>query len=401
MPESLNIPSASRFTHQEQRQLEEAARDLDMWGEPPLAEWWQAAEAREAVRDARQRKRALLAALRAYMDTLRATPKSYAAAPAPARHAGLAPELVSSDRKVAGMCPVASPETVCCNLRTIDAVENCGFGCRYCTIQTFYGDRVRFDADLPAKLAAIEIEPHRFYHFGTGQSSDSLMWGNQHGVLDALCAFAAAHPNILLEFKTKSKNVSYFLDHALPDNIVLSWSLNTPTIIAHEELHTASLAQRLAAARRVADRGVRVAFHFHPLVWYDTWEADYTAVAAAVTTQFAADEVLFVSMGSVTFIKPVMKAIRARGGPTKMLQMPFARDPKGKHTYPDAIKQQMFSAVYAALAPWHADVFFYLCMEKAAFWHGTFGWCYPDNASFERAFGEATMPPAPVQDVDG
>ena len=62
------------------------------------------------------------------------------------------------------------------------------------------------------------------------------MWGNRGGILDEMCDFARAHPDVLLEFKTKSANVTYFLDPArtVPANVVCSWSLNTPPVIEHE-----------------------------------------------------------------------------------------------------------------------------------------------------------------------
>ena len=43
--------------------------------------------------------------------------------------------LSGSSKKIYGMCPVASPDTLCCRLNTIDAVESCSFGCSYCTIR--------------------------------------------------------------------------------------------------------------------------------------------------------------------------------------------------------------------------------------------------------------------------
>jgi spore photoproduct lyase len=282
---------------------------------------------------------------------------------------------------------VASEETVCCNLRTIDAVENCGFSCSYCTIQTFYGDEVVVDTRLKAKLQNLDLKPGRFYHFGTGQSSDALMWGNRFAVLDTLTDFAAENPDILVELKTKSKNVAYFLQNQPSRNLVLSWSLNTPTIIENEEHFTASLEERWAAARRVADNGIRVAFHFHPIVFYDNWRRDYRDVVSRVLSDFAADEVLFISFGSVTFIKPVIRAIRRRGTPTKILQMELAAGAKGKLSYPDNVKKELFSEVYQAFAPWHDSVFMYLCMEPAELWESTFGRTYPSNEAFELDFG--------------
>ena len=296
-----------------------------------------------------------------------------------------------TDKKIYGMCPVASEQTVCCNLRTIDAVERCVFGCSYCAVQTFYHDEAVFDADFAAKLAAVELDSDRFYHFGTGQSSDSLAWGNRAGNLDALSAFAERNPNVLLELKTKSNNVRYFEENSVPPNVVCSWSLNTPVVIANEEHFTADLEERLAAARKVADRGVRVAFHFHPMVHYEGWESDYPAIASDIMGRFGADEVAFISFGSITLIKPVIKKLRELGNRTKIHQADFVPDPHGKLTYRDEIKVAMFSTMYETFRPWHRTVFFYLCMEKASIWLDALGFVYENNEVFESDFGRRTM----------
>ena len=378
-----------RLTHQELRQLNEAALDLTMWEEGALSQWWGGAEAAITPNgDSRARKRQLLQRLQAHLLALRSQPKSFSPEGLPRRaEQKLLRVAKESDKTIIGVCPVASEETVCCNLRTIDAVENCGMGCSYCAVQTFYGDEVVFDAQLKEKLQAIELEEDCFYHIGTGQSSDALMWGNQHGMLDHLCDFARAHDNILLEFKSKSKNVAYFLKHPTPGNVVLSWSLNTPTIIHNEEHFSADLPQRLRAARQVADRGNKVAFHFHPIVHYDCWREDYAELAHQVTERFDPSEVLFVSFGSVTFIKPVIKALRQRATATKMLQMEMVPGAKGKLSYPDELKAEMFAHMYSSFGTWHDDVFFYLCMEQASLWDKTFGYSYATNEEFETEFG--------------
>ena len=299
-----------------------------------------------------------------------------------------------SPRNVFGRCAAYSEKTVCCGLHTIDAVMGCPFGCSYCTIQTFYGETAELDADLAAKLAAIELDPDRLYHIGTGQASDSLVWGNRGGILDALFDFADAHPNVLLELKTKSANVRHLLAREVPVNVVCSWSLNSAEVVTNEEHGTASLERRLDAARAAADRGVRVAFHFHPMVYYRGWREGYGAVAEALVERFSGLEVEFVSMGSVTLIRPVAKEIRRRGGETKILQMEMATDPHGKLTYPDHVKVELFRHLYGALGPWHDDVFFYLCMETAPIWKAVLGRSYPTNEDFELAFA-CRCPPIP------
>lgn len=387
-----SIAFAHGLSFQEFRQVVEVARDLSMWGEADLAQWWQE-QSRQTTLQGVPLKKHLLQKLHAYVQKLKQAPKKYpqAGLPRPHQREKHTVTLEESDKKVYGMCPVASEETVCCNLRTIDAVENCAFGCSYCTIQTFYSDRFAFDANFAEKLKAIPLEPNRFYHFGTGQASDSLVWGNRHGILDGLCQFAADHANVLLEFKTKSDNVHYFLENEVPRNIVCSWSLNTPTIIRNEEHFTANLQQRLAAARLVADRGIKVAFHFHPMVYYQGWREEYPEIAARVMAAFQPREVLFISFGSITMIKPAVKKIRKLGHATRILQMEMVPDPHGKLTYPDEIKVAMFRAMYNCLQPWRDEVFMYLCMEKALIWQKTFGYVYSNNEAFERAFLAQTM----------
>ena len=381
-----------RLTVQDFRQLVEYSGDLEMWREESLRTWWQTRLAQTRL-EGIALKKFMLRELHAHIGRLKSAPTRYPdhRTPRPKRPGGSRLLLEKSDKKIFGRCPVASPRTVCCNLYTIDVVENCSFGCSYCTIQTFYDKNIVFDQDFEQKLAAIPIDPDRFMHIGTGQSSDSLIWGNRHGVLAALLAFAAKHPNVLLEFKTKSDNIQYLLDHETPRNVVCSWSINTPTIIESEEHFTASLERRLAAARRVADHGVQVAFHFHPMIHYQGWESEYREIALRIMGQFEASEVCFISFGTLTFIKPVVKQIRSLGLPTKILQSQFAPDPHGKMSYPDDVKISLFNTMYETFAPWRESVFQYLCMEKSSIWLQTFGYSYDTNDAFEKAFGLQTL----------
>ena len=195
-----------------------------------------------------------------------------------------------------------------------------------------------------------------------------------------------------MEFKTKSNNIRYFLENQAPPNVVCSWSLNTKTIIRNEEHFTASLEQRIEAARQLADRGVKVAFHFHPMVYYDGWQQEYPELAERLLALFLPEQVLFISMGSITMISPAIKKIRELGQFSKILQMEMVPDPHGKLTYPDETKIKMFKTMHRALAGWHKKVFMYLCMEKASIWRETFGFAYPTNEEFELEFGRWTMP---------
>ena len=293
--------------------------------------------------------------------------------------------LNDTDSNVIGMCPVSSEKTVCCNLLTSDAVQGCTLGCSYCSIQTFYNDdKIAVDSKLKEKLDNIKINPNENYHIGSGQSSDSLAIGNREGVLDAQCSFAKKHSNIIFEFKTKSNNINYFKRNEIPNNVFISWSINPQLFIENEEHGTASMEKRLLAAREIANCGITIGFHFHPMVYYEGWEKDYKDLVLKIQGMFDPSEIGLISMGTLTYIKPAIKKIRTLGIKSKILQLPM-EDAVGKVTYPVKTKISIFKTLYESFANWHENVFFYLCMEESVIWEGVFGAFYNKNEDFESA----------------
>ena len=378
-----------RLSLQDCRQVCEIAIDLQMWGGESIVEIWP--EEKSLGGSGKELKRRVMAHLRSVWVKERARGNQYPPdSEAPKISAAAKPVAIVKESLGLGRCPVASPRTLCCNLNTLDAVDNCGYGCSYCSIQSFFdGKEISFDLGFIDKLKNLKLDPNKTYHIGTGQSSDSLMWGNSHGVLDAVIDFACRNPNVLLELKTKSANVSHLIKANAPKNILCTWSLNTPTIIRHEEHGTTPLEKRLAAARKAADAGFVVGFHFHPIVHYDAWEEDYPNVIKTLTAMFSLDEVALVSMGTLTYIKSVIREIRKQGIPGQILKMPLV-DADGKLSYPDEIKLSLFSTVYNSFPDsWKEAVFFYLCMENRRFWKPVLGFDYTSNDEFEAAMKSA------------
>jgi spore photoproduct lyase len=385
---------AFHLSFQQTRKLIEAAADLLQWEEPPVSSLWNdsAADGRKG----KDRGRAILTDLDRQMGEMRSNPISYEGfSDQKWKHPSY--EYVvknSEDETILGTCPVAGEKTRCCNLQTLDAVEQCGYGCSYCSIQSFYdSQKIFFHGDLARKLIAIEktLDPDTLYHIGTGQSSDSLMWGNRNGLLSDLFAFAQNNPNVILELKTKSAVTAWADELDIPPNVIATWSLNAPTIIRHEEHGTADLEARLSAAEKLASAGVLVGFHFHPIVYFSDWEHEYTAIVKEIERRFTPEMTAMISLGTLTFIKPVLKKLRASGQSSKVLQIPMA-DSAGKYTYPEETKAVMFSHVFNSFSPeWKQSVFFYLCMEPHTLWHRVLGRSYPDNEAFEASMKSAYM----------
>ncbi len=366
-----------QFSFQELRQLVDFAIDFRMWHEEDI---------NNIFKDEYPSKKHAFSHIRNVWETLKKEPNSYKKFSKELYKEDVRKFSFTSfegDKTALGACPVASPNTRCCNLLTLDAVQSCGFDCSYCSIQSFYNEnKVGFDKNFKENLKSLQLDPNQIYHIGTGQSSDSLMWGNKEGILDALFEFALKNPNVILEFKTKSNNIKYFLENEVPSNIICTWSLNTPTIIDNEEHLAASLEERLDAARKVANKGVLVGFHFHPIVQYENYLDEYEKVYKQLLTMFTPKEVALVSLGTLTFIKPVIQKIRSRNFKSKILQMPF-EDANGKASYSLETKREMFKHAYDTFKPWHKEVYFYLCMEDESLWKEVFGFEYISNNQME------------------
>lgn len=375
--------SLYRLSYQDIKQLVDISIDLDSWNEKPIKDLW--FKDYQGKLTGKELKNYLLKQVKDSWLNLKNETTDYS---------GFTPSSdfkkedikfvdINEDRTILGDCPVASEKTRCCNLKTLDSVINCGFDCSYCTIQSFYkGGKVLFEKKLKEKLENLNLDKNKRYHIGTGQSSDSLMWGNREDNLKHLFNFAEANPNIILELKTKSANISYLLENRVPKNIICTWSLNTQTIVENEEHLTATLNERLEAAKKIEEKGILIGFHFHPMVYYTGWEEEYKHLAQRIMKEYNPERIAMISIGTLTFIKPVIKQIRNRDFKTKILQMPLV-DSEGKYSYTYEIKKEMFSHLYNCFKPWHNKIFFYMCMEDKRLWMDVFNREYDCNAHFE------------------
>ena len=382
------ISSKYKFSYQELRQLSVISADFSMWKSKSVRDYIIEIESENATG---LHKKDVLKILVSRWNDLKDSKTQYESQGSKTRERPAPRKVTVSDsqNEVFGMCPVASEKTVCCNLMTIDAVQGCSLGCSYCSIQTFYTDgKISIDKNLAEKLSKIPLDPSKNYHIGSGQSSDSLAIGNREGVLDAQLEFARKNSNIILEFKTKSSNIDHLVKTDVPKNVFVSWSLNPQLFIDNEEHGTASLDQRISSARRLSDKGILIGFHFHPIVYYENYEKDYSDVVKKVMTTFEPSEIAMISMGTLTFIKPAIQKLRSTGLSSKVLQIPMA-DAVGKSSYTREIKAEIFNQVYSQFDHWHDRVFFYLCMEESAVWESVFGEYYSSNTEFENALFES------------
>lgn len=376
------IENLRGLSFQQKRILTEQAEDLLLWGGPAIEDLWP--EDYEVNSKAGATK--VFNSVMAKIDEMRRTPADLDALPAeknPGAGVRIVPDF-EAPHTIMGRCPCPDESQFlrCCNLKTLDAVQQCAFACSYCSIRNFYCENeIRVLSDLDSALEKISPGPE-VWHIGTGQSSDSLLLGDDYGTLTALGNFARRNPGIVVELKTKSARTDW-LDLPLPRNIVATWSLNADAVVRHEEHLTASLEARIKAARLCAEKGRLVGFHIHPVMRFKGWEDGYASLVRTLADNIDPSSAVMVGMGTLTFTKAALRSLRQSGHRTMVTKMPLTPI-AGKFSYPFEMKKEMFGHIYRCFpADWKEKVFFYLCMEDPALWEPCLGRSYRSNAEFE------------------
>lgn len=273
-------------------------------------------------------------------------------------------------------CP-CTKGAVCCGYNIMNVGFGCPFECTYCFLQGYQNFA---GIVLPSN---IEEYFRRFNsskllkgifgtpRIGTGEFTDSLVYDHITEYSPQVIEFFRKHPEVSFEFKTKSANTVNILNSKPPKNIVVSWSLNPRKIIEENEFYSASLDERLKAARAIADAGLGVGFHFDPVVYYPGWEKGYEEVVEAVFKQVPVKSIRWISIGTLRMNPEVKKVIENRFPENKILDGEMLLGFDGKLRYIQSVRQNICNKMAQFIRKHSKDVFVYLCMEEKSMWNRT------------------------------
>lgn len=151
-------------------------------------------------------------------------------------------------------CP-GTREYICCGYQILNVATNCPINCSYCILQSYFNQPnlrvfVNLDEKIDQVLKEIDSKPECIFRVGTGEFTDSLAIDPITCWSDLLVPRFSERKNAVLELKTKTTQIDRLVAGKYRDRIIVSWSLNSPYISAHEEHKAASLKKRLEAARQ-------------------------------------------------------------------------------------------------------------------------------------------------------
>ena len=291
-------------------------------------------------------------------------------------------------------CP-GTKEYQCCDYQVLNTGMNCPIDCVYCILQaylnspwlTFYVNTEKLFSELNPILLN---NPEKFYRIGTGEFTDSLAIDRLTGLSQRLVNYMGQKENAILELKTKSAVIENLkgLDHN--GRTVVAWSLNSPSIMKSEEIRSATLDERLVAAKQCADWGYKLAFHFDPLVDHPGWQEGYTETIDKLFQVVPPEAIAWISLGALRFL-PSLKEIGIKRFPaSRIYYNEFIQGLDGKARYFRPNRVELYKFIYQQLKKRAASTTcIYFCMESDEIWQEVMGFIPKEKGGLPKMLDQA------------
>ena len=173
-------------------------------------------------------------------------------------------------------------QDLCCRpyYKLVPVSNGCSYSCTYCYlafIYRSYSPWIKINVNYDTMFSQIRRLAGREQSIclNMGEMLDSLALDHITQLTPQLIPFMADVPNACLMLLTKSANIAGLLSLKPIHNVVVSWSLNPDYVVRNFEFGTASLDERLDAAKTCHDHGWRIRFRIDPGILYPDWKQGY------------------------------------------------------------------------------------------------------------------------------
>jgi spore photoproduct lyase len=171
----------------------------------------------------------------------------------------------------------------------------------------------------------------------------------------------------------------------------MAWSLNTQTVIKHQERATAGLWARIAAAEKCQARGYRLAFHFDPMILYSGCYADYEAVVERLFARIDPANIVWISIGSFRFMPELKEMVARRFPDSRIIYGEFIKAADGKMRYFKPLRIGLYRSLVEKIREKAPDVLIYFCMEDDEVWEKVLGYTPEARGGLARMLDERAV----------
>lgn len=188
---------------------------------------------------------------------------------------------------------------ICCKpyYKLVPLSNGCPYFCIYCYLAFIYRKyapfikvNINYDTMFRQIRKTITGSTGKI-SFNMGEMLDSLALDHVTNLTTRLIPLFADYGNGYLTLLTKSSNIENLLRVEPSNRVIVSWSLNSQRVTDGWEFGTASLIERLKAARRCQEHGYRIRVRIDPGILCDNWEVEYTQLIKEIFAHIQSENI--------------------------------------------------------------------------------------------------------------
>lgn len=191
---------------------------------------------------------------------------------------------------------------VCTPAWQLHTIVGCHYRCSYCSLGHYVNilsNMEEFVEALPALIA--EHAPGQGL-FQYDNVTDTVSFEPEYGGARLLIDFFAGRENQFLElYVGKSANVDFMLDYDHRGHTVCCWSLSTRTQAREFEWLSASMEERIEAARKCEEAGYHVRHRFSPIVPVKNWREEIREMIELLFANCNPDVITFETLRYINY----------------------------------------------------------------------------------------------------
>jgi len=270
----------------------------------------------------------------------------------------------------------------CCPYYKLVPLSNgCPYFCTYCYLAFVYRNyapfiKININYDTMFKqIRKVFAGAGGKVSFNMGEMLDSLALDHITNLTTMLVPFFAALSRGYLMLLTKSSNVENMLAVKPNEHTVVSWSLNSRRMIEQHEIGTASLSERIEAARKCQQHGYRIRFRIDPGILYPAWQEDYADLIEKTLTIVKPENI---TLGMLRLLPGHFRMAADTYGnrARKLLNYNFVRGASDhKLRYRPEQRIEFYTHLINTIRSFDKDVSISLCRETPEIWSIFKGCC--------------------------
>jgi len=200
--------------------------------------------------------------------------------------------------------PTNDTDVVCPHFMELKWANGCNFNCAWCYLNGTF--RFRPHGKEPYLKDKKKIEKHLREYFdaekeprilNSGELSDSLVYeGKGYSLTSSILPIFKSQDKHKLLIVTKSVNINGLLASDSQDHVIVSFSVNAPSVSKQWEKGAPDPLLRIKAASKLADEGYRVRLRLDPMVPIKTWKKDYSDFIEELFSKVEPERITFGSL---------------------------------------------------------------------------------------------------------